>query len=76
MSIDPQITHTYLGTEYGWDRVSDADPQLLRANREACMNIMANPSKYPEADFNRIGRHVAEIDAFFAAHGALLEKFA
>lgn len=76
MTIDPQITHTFLGQEYHWDRVSDADPALLRTNREASMNVLTNPSKYPHADFTRIARHVIAIDEFFAEHAALLEKFA
>lgn len=74
--LDQQITHTFIGEEYGWDRVSDADPALLRTNREAAMRVINNPDKFPRADFDHIRRHVAAIDEFFAQHGPLLEQFA
>lgn len=76
MGIDPQITSTYIGREYHWDRVSEADPALLRNNREASMRVINNPDQFPKADFAACRLNVAEIDAFFAQYGLLLEQFA
>lgn len=74
--LDPQITNTFIGQEYGWDRVSDADPDMLRNNRESMMFVINNPERFPNADFAKAGRIVREIDGFFARYGALLEQFA
>ena len=51
---DERITNTFLGREYGWDRVSDANIEMLRHNRECNMNILAHPHKFPNADFHYI----------------------
>lgn len=75
MHHDPQITHTFIGREYGWDRVSDADPALLRNNREAAMRVINNPDDFPNANFTLCAHTVAEIDAFFAQY-PLVEQFA
>ena len=73
--IDARISHTFIGWEYGWDRVSDADPALLRNNREAAMRVINNPDQFPNADFAACKTLVAEIDAFFAEF-PIVEQFA
>lgn len=74
--LDPQITQSYIGQEYGWDRVSDVDLDMLRQNRESMMNVLANPTQFPKADLTACNRKVVEIDAFIAQYGDLLVQFA
>lgn len=74
--LNARITNTFIGQEYGWDFVSDADPAMLRQNRTSMMDIIHNPDRFPNADFSKAERIVREIDAFFNDHGALLEQFA
>jgi hypothetical protein len=74
--LDPQITYTFIGQEYGWDRVSDADPAMLRQNRESMMGVLENPGRFPKADFNKCAEIVREIDTFFLRYGDLLTNFA
>lgn len=74
--FDKQITQTPIGQRYQWDRVSDADPELLRNNREAAMRVINNPDQFPKADFAACESMVRDIDDFFAEHGDLLEQFA
>lgn len=73
--LDQYITNTFIGRKYGWDRVSEANPSLLRNNREAGMRVLNNPDRYPNADFAHIRQHVAAIDTFFNEN-PLLERFA
>lgn len=75
MNIDPQITHTFIGRTYGWDRVSDADPAILRSNREAAMRVLTNSDDFPLADRPACEALVAEIDVFFATF-PFVEQFA
>lgn len=74
--IDTQITHTYIGREFMWDRVSDADPAMLRQNRAAMAWVIKNPARYPDADFAKAEQIVRSIDEFFNLYGDLLEQFA
>lgn len=74
--LNARITHTFIGQEYGWDHVSDADPALLRQNRRSMMFIIENPGQFPNANFPKAQQIVREIDAFFNDHGAVLEQFA
>lgn len=74
--IDTQITHTYIGREFMWDRVSDADPELLRNNRTSAMRVLNSPASYPNADFDKCEEMVREIDNFFHCYGSLLDQFA
>jgi len=74
--LNAQITNTFIGQEYGWDFVSDADPAMLRQNRESMMFVIENPDRFPNADFAKAEQMVREIDTFFNAHGFLLEQFA
>lgn len=73
---DEQITNTFLGREYGWDRVSDVNVEMLRHNRECNLNVLANPDKFPDANLDFIAQHVAAVDDFFARHGDVLANFA
>ena len=73
MGINPQITNTTIGREYGWDHVSDADPALLRHNRECAMNVLLNPDRFPRANFSALEEQVAAIDDFFITHNEVLE---
>ena len=74
--LNARITNTFIGQEYGWDYVSDADPAMLRQNRRSMMFIIENPDQFPNADFPKAHQIVREIDAFFTEHGAVLEQFA
>ena len=72
MGINPQITNTLIGREYGWDHVSDADPALLHQNRECAMNVLLNPDRFPRADFAALEEMIAAIDNFLIAHSEVL----
>jgi hypothetical protein len=74
--LNAQITNTFIGQEYGWDRVSDADPVMLRQNCDSMMGVLQNPDRFPKADFAKAEQIVRAIDAFFNDHGAMLEQFA
>lgn len=74
--LDEQITHTFLGREYGWDYVSDVNVEMLRHNRHCNMNVLNNPDKFPKANFDYIAMHVEAIDEFFARYGDLVGNFA
>jgi hypothetical protein len=74
--LNARITNTFIGQEYGWDRVSDADPAMLRQNRESMMGVIEHPARFPNADFAKAEKIVRSIDAFFNDHGATLEQFA
>ena len=74
--LDAQITHTFIGQEYGWDHVSDADPDMLRQNRECMIRVIENPDQFPNADFAKAEKIVHEIDEFFFQYGDLLSQFA
>lgn len=74
--LNVRITNTVIGREYGWDSLSDVDPQLLRKNRAALVRILEDPARFPDADFDRAERTVRAIDALFSEHGDLLEQFA
>lgn len=74
--MDDQITRSYIGEEFGWDRLSDVDLDLLRNNREAAMRVITNPTQFPNADFPACRTKVTEIDAFMAQYGPLLVQFA
>ena len=73
---DERITNTFLGREYGWDRVSDVDVAMLRHNRECDMNVLNNPDKFPKADFDYIARRVEATDEFLTRYVALIGQFA
>lgn len=74
--IDEQISHTPIGREFMWDRLSDVDVSLLRNNRESSMRVINNPDQFPNADFDACRTLVLEIDAFMAQYGPLLSQFA
>lgn len=74
--MDAQITQTFIGAEYGWDRLSEVKLDILQTNREASMRVINNPHQFPNADFDHCRLHVAEIDAFVAQYGPLLVQFA
>lgn len=74
--MDEQITHTFLGREYGWDRVSDVNVEMLRHNRECAMNVLTNPDKFPKADFAHVEKHVEAIDDFLIRYDMLIGQFA
>lgn len=74
--LNAQITNTFIGREYGWDFVSDADPALLRQNRESLMYVITNADIFPDADFTKASNLIKAIDAFFNDHGTVLEQFA
>lgn len=74
--LDAQITQTFIGQEYGWDHVSDADPAILRTGRESMQFVIDNPSRFPNADFAKAERIVREIDEFFFNYGYLLNEYA
>lgn len=74
--LNTRITDTVIGKIYGWDYLSDVDPELLRNNRKAMILILENPSDFPKADFAHADRVVRAIDALFNEHGDLLDQFA
>lgn len=74
--LNARITNTTIGQEYGWDYVSDADPAMLRQNRESLMYVIENADIFPDADFTKASKLIKAIDAFFNDHGAVLEQFA
>jgi hypothetical protein len=74
--LNARITNTLIGQEYGWDFVSDADPAMLRQNRESMMYVIENADIFPDADFTKASNLIKAIDAFFNDYGVLLEQFA
>lgn len=74
--LDERITNTFIGREYGWDRVSEANVEMLRHSRECGMNVLTNPDKFPKADFDHIEKHVAAIDEFLTRYDAFVGQFA
>lgn len=76
MSMDVQITQTFIGQHFSWDRVSEAKLELIENNRESAMRVINDPDRFPNAQFDYLKTLVIEIDAFMAQYGTLLGQFA
>lgn len=74
--LDQQITDTFIGREFGWDRVSETDLELLKQSRESMMHVIKYPHQFPLADFTKAEQMVREIDDYCHRHGELLVHFA
>lgn len=64
------IARTYIGREFGWDRVEDVNWEALRQERDAAEIILDNPHRYPAADFEALQLKVDEINDFMLCHRA------
>lgn len=61
---DESITHTWVGREFNLDRLSEVNWSLLQQNLDSARRVLANPAKFPAADFDALETTVFELDAF------------
>ena len=54
MNRDTRQTPRWIGDEYGWDFIWQADFCMLAKNMAAVQNIMANPTKFPKVNIERV----------------------
>lgn len=52
MDNDERITTTFIGREFGWDRMSDVNWPILLTNVMSARRILDNPEKFPRANFD------------------------
>lgn len=74
--FDADITNTFVGRTFKWNRLSDVEPARLKRARDVYMGMICDREDYPEDDIAAYQETVAEIDAFFSIYGELLEQFA
>lgn len=61
---DEKITTTFIGREFGWDRLSDVNWDLLLNNVLSARRVLSNPDKFPKANFDGCERMDQEGTAF------------
>lgn len=66
------ISSKFIRDEFQWDRMEDVKLDILRSNLEACNRILANPEKFPKADFDYIEIKSFEITLFLNENGYLV----
>ena len=66
--MNRNITHTAIGRDYGWDRLSDVDGDMLANNHPAMLRIVENPDQFPDADFAEAERKLVEIEDFLVEY--------
>jgi hypothetical protein len=58
----------WMQEEYGWDRVSDVNWNMLRHNLKSLEHIQDNPAKFPKANPAEIEWKSNELFVFLASH--------
>jgi len=53
---------------FQWDRMSDVDWSLVRNNLASAQRVLANPDKFPRANFDYMERTATELSLFLATN--------
>ena len=61
---DERITTTFIGREFGWDRLSDVNWSMLQNTVLSARRVLTAPEKFPRADFDALERMDQEGMAF------------
>jgi len=61
---DRRIDNAFIRDHYQWDRMSDIKWDILRNNLASAQRILANPDKFPNADFDDVEFRAGELSAF------------
>jgi hypothetical protein len=65
---DEPISSQFIREYYQWDRMSDVKWDILRNNLASAKRILANPEKFPNADFDGVEHRATELSLFLTTN--------